>query len=147
MSLTQRLIPEALSFSQACLYTTRSPLLIPLYPPLRLFLSRLLLIYVSPCLPGLLCLPSPQSHSLPASITHPHHTREYTETPIQPVRACTEIAALSAAASVRSAINFLISGIPPLPLLLEFLPWMWKVPPTSTTDGTCVCCHWHAFTS
>lgn len=44
MSLTHRLIPEALSFSQACLYTTRSPLLIPLHPPLCLFLSRLHLI-------------------------------------------------------------------------------------------------------
>lgn len=59
MSVTYRLIPEALSFSQAC----PSTLLIPLYPPQCL--SQLHLIYLFPPLPRHPCLPAPRGHSLP----------------------------------------------------------------------------------
>lgn len=108
-----------------------SPNLPLLSLPRSLLLAPNLRLSSPPCSP-VLRLPSPQSRF--------HHIREYAETPVQLVCACTRTAALSAAATVRSSISFVISGFPVIPPLSEFLPRMWKTPPTNSADGRCVCC-------
>lgn len=144
MSVTHRLIPEALSLTGLPVHKVYSP---NPPPPASQCLSQFHLIYPVPYLPRHLCLPSPRSHSLPVPLNAAHHTQKHTETPTRRVWPCTETAALSAPASVRSSINFVISSIPLLPLLLECLPRTWTTPPTRPADAGAVYCHRHAFIS